>query len=139
MWMRGGGADFCNGFGFVGADLNRFPKRGLEPENYANFEYFRFCAFFRGFFAFDFCWGHFWGPASANLRSAWGSAFFCARIDVFRGEGFLDHGGAFCKLWMRVLGGGCTFSDVLRGVGSCFFFGGVYRSPFDSNEIPKKV
>ncbi len=32
----------------------QMPLKKLEPKNYANFEYFRFCAFFRGF-ALNFC------------------------------------------------------------------------------------
>jgi hypothetical protein len=40
---------------FVDAGPNKCPPKKPEPKNVANFEYFRFCAFFRGFFAFNFC------------------------------------------------------------------------------------
>ncbi len=34
--------------------LKQMPLKKLEPKNYANFEYFRFCAFFRGFLLLTF-------------------------------------------------------------------------------------
>jgi hypothetical protein len=42
-------AEFYADFKFVDGDLNKYPLKKLEPKNYANFEYFRFCAFFRCF------------------------------------------------------------------------------------------
>jgi hypothetical protein len=47
-------AEFYADFNFVDADLNKSPYKKLEPKNYANFEYFRFCAFFRGFLLLTF-------------------------------------------------------------------------------------
>ncbi len=41
----------------VDADLNKYPLKKLEPKNYANLEYFRFCAFFRGFLLLTFVRG----------------------------------------------------------------------------------
>ncbi len=46
--------NFYADFKFVDADLNKCPYKKLEPKNYANFEYFCFCAFFRGFLLLTF-------------------------------------------------------------------------------------
>ena len=37
--------------------LKQMPLKKLEPKNFANFEYFRFCAFFRGFLLLTFVRG----------------------------------------------------------------------------------
>jgi hypothetical protein len=37
--------------------VKQMPQKKLEPKNNANFEYFRFCAFFRGFFLLTFVRG----------------------------------------------------------------------------------
>jgi hypothetical protein len=50
-------AEFFADFKFVDADLNKCPQKKLEPKNYANFEFFRFCAFFRGFLLLTFVGG----------------------------------------------------------------------------------
>jgi hypothetical protein len=50
-------AELYAAFKFVDADLNKCPLKKLEPKNYANFEYFRFCAFFRGFLLLTFVRG----------------------------------------------------------------------------------
>ncbi len=44
-------------FKFVDADLNKWPFKKPEPKNYVNFEYFRFCAFSRGFLLLTFVRG----------------------------------------------------------------------------------
>jgi hypothetical protein len=50
-------AEFYADFKFVDADLNKCPQKKLEPKNYANFEFFRFCAFFRVFLLLTFVRG----------------------------------------------------------------------------------
>jgi hypothetical protein len=49
--------EFYADFKFVDADLKNCPLKKLEPKNYANFEFFRFCAFFRGFLLLTFVRG----------------------------------------------------------------------------------
>jgi hypothetical protein len=50
-------AEFYADFKFADADLNKCPLKKLDPKNYANLDFFRFCAFFRGFLLLTFVRG----------------------------------------------------------------------------------
>jgi hypothetical protein len=56
--------------------LKQMPLKKARVKKLCEFGVFSFLCIFSWFFAFNFCWGHFWKPASTNLKSAWNSAFF---------------------------------------------------------------
>jgi hypothetical protein len=95
-------AEFYADFKFVGADLNKCPLKKLEPKNYANFEYFRFCAFFRGFLLLTFVRG----ISESRHQQIWNQhkilRFFDTHIDIFQEKNFLGHNSTFCNLKMQM-------------------------------------
>ncbi len=91
-------ADFYADFKFVDADLNKCLEKKLEPKNYANFEYFCFCAFFRGFLLLTFVRG----ISESRHQRIWNQhkilRFFDTHIDIFQEKKFWGHYSTFCIL-----------------------------------------
>ncbi len=79
------------------------PLKKLEPKNYANSEYFRFCAFFRGFLLLTFVKG----ISESRHQRIWNQLkilrFFDIHIYIFQEKFFLGHNSTFCilKIQMR--------------------------------------
>ncbi len=77
-------AEFYADFKLVDAGLNKWPWKKLEPKNYANFENFRFCAFFRGFLLLTFVRG----ISVSRHQRVWNQhkilRFFYTYIDIFQ-------------------------------------------------------
>jgi hypothetical protein len=89
-------AEFYADFKFVDANLNKCPLKKLEQKNHANLEYFRFCAYFRGFLLLTFVRG-----ISESLHQwIWNQhkilRFFDTQIDIFHEKIFLAHNRTFC-------------------------------------------
>jgi hypothetical protein len=85
-------------FQIRGCRLKQMPLKKLEPKNYANFEYSRFCAFVRGFLLLTFVRG-----ISESLHQRiWNQykilRFFDTHIDIFQEKKFLGHNSTFCIL-----------------------------------------
>ena len=116
--------------------LKQMPLKKLEPKNYANFEYFRFCAFFRGFLLLTFVRG----ISESRHQRIWNQhkilRFFYTHIVIFQEKIFWGHNSTFCIL-LKQMRKNCTFSNILQKVKS-YFFGNIYQSPFDSYWNTKK-
>ncbi len=82
--------------------LKQMPIKKLESKNYANFEYFRFYAFFRGFLLLTF----FRGISESRHQQIWNQhkilRFFDTHIDIFQEKIFLGHNSTFCYLKMQM-------------------------------------
>ncbi len=72
--------------------LKQMPLKKLEPKNYANFEFFCFCAFFRGFLLLTFVRGISESRQHKILR------FFDTHIDIFQEKKIFNHNSTFCIL-----------------------------------------
>ncbi len=99
--------------------LKQMSLKKLKPKNYANFEYFRFCAFFRVFLLLTFVRG-----------------ISDTHIDIFKKKFFWVI-IAFCAYFKCKCEKNYTFSNILQKVKS-YFFGNIYQSPFDSYWNSKK-
>ncbi len=95
-------SEFYADFKFVDADLNKCLWKKLEPKNYANFEYFRFCAFFRGFLLLTFVRG----ISESRHQRIWNQhkilRFFDTHIDIFQEKKILGHNSTLCNLKMQM-------------------------------------
>ena len=115
-------AEFYADFKFVDADLNKCPWKKLEPKNDANFEYFRFCAFFRGF-------------CINGINEFEISIKFCVflmPILIFFKKKFFWVILALFVYFICKCEKNCTFSNILQKVKS-YFFANIYHSPCDSH------
>ncbi len=113
----------------------QMPLKKARAKSYANFEYFRFCALFRGFLLLSFVRG----ISESRHQRIWNQhkiqRFFYTHTDIFQEKNFLGHNSTFCiLLQMRK---NCTFSNILQKVKS-YFFVNNYHSPFDSYWNSKK-
>ncbi len=123
-------AEFYADFKFVDADLNKGPPKKLEPKNYANFEFFRFCPFFRGFLLLTFVRS----ISESRHQRIWNQhkilRFFDTHNDIFKKKIFWVIIALFaffkCKCEKN-----CTFSNILQKVKS-YFFANIYHSQCDS-------
>ncbi len=111
--------------------LEQMPLKKLESKNYANFEFFRFGAFFRGFLFLTFVRGisesrHQWIWDQHKILHV-----FDTHNDNFQEKFCLGHNSTFCNLKMQMRKN-CTFSNILQKVKS-YFFPNIYHSPFDSH------
>ncbi len=113
------------------------PLKKLEPKNYANFEYFRFCAFFRGFWHLTFVRG----ISESRHQQIWNQhkilRFFDTHIDKFQEKFFWVIIALFAILKCKCEKNG-TFSNILQKVKS-YFFANIYHSPCDSYWNSKKI
>jgi hypothetical protein len=116
--------------------LKQMPLKKLEPKNYANFEYFRFCAFFRGFLLLTFVRG----ISESRHQQIWNQhkilRYLIPILIFFKKKSFWVKIALFayfqCKCEKN-----CSFSNILQKVKS-YFFGNIYHSPFDSYWNSKK-
>ncbi len=129
-------AEFYADFKYVGAGFQKCPYKKLEPKNYANFEYFRFCAFFRGFLLLTFVRG----ISESRNQQIWNQhkilRFFVTHIDIFQEKIFWVITALFAILKCKYETN-CTFSNFLQKVKS-YFFANIYHSPCDSFWNSKK-
>ncbi len=129
-------AEFYADFKFVDADLNKCPRKKLEPKNYANFEYFRFCAFFRGFLLLTFvrC------ISESRQQQIWNQhkilRFLIPIMIFFKKKNFWVIIALFAILKCKCEKN-CAFSNILQQVKS-YFFANIYHSPCDSYWNSKK-
>jgi hypothetical protein len=105
--------------------LKQMPLKKARAKNYANFEFFNFCAFFRGFLLLTFVRG----ISESRHQWIWILLVFDTHIDIF--QEFLGHNSTFCNLKMQMRKN-YTFSNILQKVKS-YFFPNIYDSPFDSH------
>ncbi len=74
------------------------PLKKLEQKNCANFEFFRLCAFFRGFLLLTFVRG----ISESRQQRIWNQhkilRFYDTHIDIFQEKFFLGHSRIFCIL-----------------------------------------
>ncbi len=84
------------------------------------FEFFRFCAFFRGFLLLTFVRG----ISESRHQWIWNQhkilRVFDTHIDIFQEKIFLGHNSTFCNLKMQSEKN-YTFSNILQKVKSYFF------------------
>jgi hypothetical protein len=107
-------AECYSDFKFVDAGLKKYPWKKLEPKNYANFENFCFCAFFRGFLLLIFVRVIY----ESRHQRIWNQhKIVWVIIALFA--------NFKCKCEKN-----CTFSNILQKVKS-YFFDNIYQSPFD--------
>ena len=116
--------------------LKQMPLKKARAKNCENFEYFRFCAFFRDFLLLTFVRGI---PESRRQR-IWNHhkilRFFYTHIDIFQENIFLVIIALFVYFKFKCEKS-CTFSNILQKVKS-YFFAIIYHSPFDSYWNSKK-
>ena len=78
--------------------LKQMPIKKLESKNYANFEYFGFCAFFRGFLLLTFVRG----ISESRHQRIWNQhkilRLFDTHIDILQENFFLGHNSNFSIL-----------------------------------------
>ncbi len=101
IWVSKKGRILC-WFQIHWCRLTQMPLKKLEPKNYAIFEYFRFCAFFRGFLLLTFVRG----ISESRHQQIWNQhkilRFFDTHIDIFQEKNFLGHNSTFCNLKMQM-------------------------------------
>jgi hypothetical protein len=107
------------------------PLKKARAKNYANFENFRFCAFFHGFLLFTFVRG-----ISESRHQRIGNQhkilrFFDTHIDIFHEKKFLRHNSTFCILKMQMRKKLYIFKHFAKS--KKLFFGNIYQFPFDSS------
>ncbi len=116
--------------------LKQMPLKKLEPRNYANFEYFRFCAFFRGFLILTFvrC------ISESRHQQIWNQhkilRFFDTHIDIFQEKKFVGPISTFCNYKMQMRKKLYIFRQFAKG--KKLFFANIYHSPCDSYWNSKK-
>ncbi len=128
-------AEFYADFKFVDADLNKCPYKKLEPKNYANFEYFRFCAFFHGFLLLTFVRSI--SESINEFEISIKFSVFLIPIMIFFKKKFFWVIIALFAYFKCKCEKNCTFSNILLKVKS-YFFANIYLSPCDSYWNSKK-
>ncbi len=123
-------------FQFRWCRLKQMPLKQARAKNYANFEYFRFCAFFCGSLLLIFVWG----ISENRHQRIWNRhkilRFLIPILIIFTKKKFWDIIALLHTLNAKAKKN-CTFSNILQKVKS-YFFGNIYQSPFDSCWISKK-
>jgi hypothetical protein len=126
-------AEFYADFKFVDADLNKGPPKKLEPKNYANFEYFLFCAFFGGFLLLTFVRR----ISESRHQRIWNQHKILIPIMIFLKKKIFWVIIALFAFFKCKCEKNCTFSNILKKVKS-YFFVNIYHSPCDSYWNSKK-